>query len=154
MIRKAKVSDVDSINHLRLQVRENVLSDPSLVTAAMTREAITQLGRGWVFEENGTILGFSIALEESQSIWALFVLPGQESRGIGQQLLEAAVRWLWSRGVDQIWLGTEPGTRAERFYRENGWRAAGVRGNGEIRFELDRTATKGPVNPEPAPGTD
>ena len=136
MIRKAKVSDVPAINHLRLQVRENVLSDPGLVTEQMTREAITRLGRGWVFEENGVIQGFSIALEESRSIWALFVLPSGEGRGIGHQLLDAAVNWLWSRGVDRITLGTDPGTRAEKFYRDRGWRAAGIRDNGEILFEL------------------
>lgn len=141
MIRKAKSSDVPAINHLRLQVRENVLSNPALVTETMTREAITRQGRGWVFEEDGKVLGFSIAMEENRSIWALFVLPEMEGRGIGHQLLEAAVNWLWARGVDRIWLGTEPGTRAERFYRDRGWQACGVRDNGEIRFELPAPAT-------------
>ena len=136
MIRKAKVSDVKAINHLRLQVRENVLSDPGLVTEDMTRDAITRLGRGWVFEEHGAILGFSIAVGESRSIWALFVVPEQEGRGIGHQLLEAAVNWLWSRGSGRITLGTGPGTRAEQFYRDRGWRAAGIRENGDILFEL------------------
>jgi GNAT superfamily N-acetyltransferase len=136
LIRKATVSDVKSINHLRLQVRENLLSDPALVTEDMTRDAITRLGRGWVYEENGVILGFSIALEESRSIWALFVLPEHEGSGIGHQLLNAAVNWLWSRGAERITLGTDPGTRAEQFYRDRGWRAAGIRENGEILFEL------------------
>jgi GNAT superfamily N-acetyltransferase len=136
LIRKAKVSDIKSINHLRLQVRENVLSDPALVTEDMTRDAITRLGRGWVYEENGVILGFSIALEESRSIWALFVLPEHEGSGIGHQLLNAAVNWHWSRGAERITLGTDPGTRAEQFYRDRGWRAAGIRENGEILFEL------------------
>lgn len=150
MIRKAKVSDVKAINHLRLQVRENTLSDPGLVTEDMTREAITRLGRGWVFEENDEILGFSIALEESQSVWALFVLPAQERRGIGHQLLQTAVNWLWSRGADRITLGTDPGTRAEQFYRNRGWRQIGFRDNGEMLFELlalpmvaDRVADQG-----------
>lgn len=136
MIRKAKVSDVPAMNHLRLQVRENVLSNPALVTEGMTREAITRKGRGWVFEENEQILGFSIGLEENRSIWALFVLPEQEGRGIGHQLLGAAVNWLWSRGVDRIWLVTDSGTRAERFYRDRDWQATGIHENGEIRFEL------------------
>ena len=130
------------MNQLRLQVQENVLSDPGLVTEDMTRDAITRLGRGWVYVENGCILGFSIALEESRSIWALFVLPEQEGRGIGHQLLEAAVNWLWSRGSDCITLGTDPGTRAEKFYRDRGWRAAGFRENGEILFELDSPRAK------------
>jgi len=138
MIREATVSDVAAMNHLRLQVRENVLSDPSLVTTAMTTDAISASGHGWVFAEDSHILGFSIALHKDPSIWALFVLPDHEGRGIGHALHEVAVNWLWSRGVNRIWLVTDPGTRAERFYRKRGWREAGKHDNGEIRFELDR----------------
>ena len=138
MIRQATLSDVPSMNHLRLQVRENILSDPGLVTEAMTSEAISETGRGWVFEEGGDILGFSIALDEDPTIWALFVLPGHEGRGIGHALLDAAVNWLWSRGAESIWLGTDPGTRAERFYRDRGWREVGHHKNGEIRFQMNR----------------
>lgn len=138
MIREAKISDVVAMNHLRLQVRENVLSDPARVTQAMTTEAITRSGRGWVFEESGQILGFSIALEKRESIWALFVLPEYEGRGVGHALHEAAVNWLWSCGVDLIWLRTDSGTRAEVFYRQRGWAEAKIYDNGEIRFELQR----------------
>ena len=136
-IRYAVPGDVRSINHLRLQVRENELSDPALITEAMVVDAISRTGRGWVFEEDEQILGFSIALHEDPTIWALFVLPGHEGHGIGHELLEEAVNWLWSIGSEKIWLGTEPGTRAERFYRERGWREMGRRENGEIHFELE-----------------
>lgn len=140
MLRKANVSDVAAMNHLRLQVRENVLSDPARVTEAMTADAITVSGRGWVFEEEGHILGFSIAMDQDPTIWALFVLPGHEGRGIGHALHEAAVKWLWSRGAERIWLGTDPDTRADRFYRARGWQEAGRHPNGEIRFELHRSS--------------
>jgi GNAT superfamily N-acetyltransferase len=140
MIRAASLSDVAAMNHLRLQVRENVLSYPGLVTEAMTAEAITELGRGWVFDEGGQILGFSIALDRDPTIWALFVHPGHEGRGIGHQLLESAVNWLWSRGAQSIRLSTDPGTRAERFYRSRGWKAAGTNAKGEIELELTRPA--------------
>ena len=140
MIREATVNDVAAMNHLRLQVRENVLSDPSRVTTAMTADAISASGCGWVFEENGHILGFSIAMHEDPSIWALFVLPDHEGRGIGHALHEVAVNWLWAHGADRIWLGTDPGTRAERFYRQRGWHEAGKHDNGEIHFELYRQA--------------
>jgi len=138
MIREASESDVAAMNHLRLQVRENVLSDSGLVTEAMTAEAITVLGRGWVFDEAGQVLGFSIALDKEPSIWALFVLPGHEGRGIGHALLQSAVDWLWSRGARRIRLSTDPGTRAERFYRNRGWKAAGTNAKGEIELELER----------------
>ena len=126
------------MNQLRLQVKENVLSDPGLVTAEMVVDAISCSGRGWVFEQDGEILGFSIALLQDPSIWALFVLPGCEGRGIGHVLHDAAVNWLWSRGANRIWLSTDPGTRAETFYRTRGWHETGRLANGEVRLELLR----------------
>ncbi len=128
------------MNHLRLQVRENILSDPGLVTAEMVIDAISVSGRGWVFEENDQVLGFSIALVRDPSLWALFVLPGCEGRGIGNALHEAAVNWLWSQGAKSIWLSTDPETRAERFYRARGWRETGRLAKGEVRLELRRDA--------------
>jgi GNAT superfamily N-acetyltransferase len=83
MIRKATIKDVRAMNHLRLQVRENVLSDPALVTSETTAHAITAEGRGWVYEEAGEILGFAIAKDEDPTIWALFVHPHHEGLGIG-----------------------------------------------------------------------
>lgn len=139
MIREATIDDVPTLLHLRMQVHENVLSDPGLVTGEMVAEAITTKGQGWVFEEADQILGFSIAYQEDPSIWALFVLPGQEGRGIGHGLHEAAVNWLWSKGIDRIWLCTEPKTRAERFYRDRGWHETGTQDGGDIRFELKKS---------------
>jgi len=136
VLRKAKLSDVTEMNHLRLQVRENMLSDPSLVTVEMVNNSITRDGRGWVFEKDGEILGFSIALDADPSIWALFVHPDQEAKGVGSVLHDAAVNWLWSRNAPCIWLSTDPGTRAEKFYRDRGWQEAGKLENGEIKMEL------------------
>jgi GNAT superfamily N-acetyltransferase len=136
VLRAAKTEDVPAMNHLRLQVRENILSDPGLVTESMVIEAITVTGRGWVFEDHDEILGFSIALVRDPSLWALFVLPECEGRGIGNALHEAAVTWLWSQGARSIWLSTDPGTRAEFFYRARGWRETGRLANGEVRLAL------------------
>ena len=138
MIRQATENDVRAMNHLRLQVRENMLSDPDFVTEAMTAEAISMSGRGWVYEQDGRIVGFSIALREDPTIWALFVHPEHEGRGIGHALYAAAVDWLWDQGARSIWLSTEPATRAERFYLERGWRTVGTLENGDLRLELQR----------------
>lgn len=90
----------------------------------------------FVWEEQEKIVGFSAADPRSGSIWALFVAPGFEGCGIGRQLLDEACRILREAGVRRAWLTTEPGTRAERFYRLAGWADAGMRG-GELLFELD-----------------
>ena len=148
MIRLAEPADVPAINHLRLQVLENQLSNPDLVTEAMTTEAITNRGRGWVFEKDDEISGFSIALKGSQNpadtdyaepcIWALFVHPQHEAQGVGHALYRQAEQWLWSLGVRKIWLSTEAGTRADRFYRDRGWSVAGELKNGDLKLELER----------------
>ena len=146
MIRKAKISDVLAINHLRMQVKENVLIDSSWLTEERTIKAITAEGRGWVFEEDGELRGFSIAFDHDHSIWALFVMPGFEGRGIGRALLDAAVDWLWSRGAQTVRLSYtakdgetyQLGTRADGFYRGQGWREVRRNEEGEVFFELTR----------------
>lgn len=137
-IRQAQSGDVQAIQRLRQSVRENVLVDPSRATPEKTTRAITQEGRGWVAMDEGQLMGFSIALLEPPRIWALFVDPEQEGRGLGQRLLEEAVDWLWAQGAEVIRLSTAPDTRAERFYRLQGWRAIGSNDRGETVFELRR----------------
>ena len=101
-------------------------------------EAIEERGRGWVVERDGVIVAFAVGDSLSGSIWALFVEPDNEGRGYGRQLLDTMVAWLWEEGHDRLWLSTEPGTRAERFYQRAGWKEVGAAAGGEIRFELKR----------------
>lgn len=136
MLRQARPTDVEALNSLRLRVKENILSRPHWLTEARTLAAITQTGRGWVWEESGVILGFSVADAGKRNIWALFVEPGFEGRGIGSQLLDQAVQWLRSLSSRTIWLTTDHDTRAESVYRAAGWKEVARLENGEIRFEL------------------
>jgi GNAT superfamily N-acetyltransferase len=136
MLRIAVPADAPALNALRLRVRENMLSRPDWLTEERTVEALTRTGRGWLWEEGDRVLGFSVANAAERNIWALFVEPGFEGRGIGRVLLDEAVQWLWRQGSEPIWLSTEPGTRAEAFYRAAGWTDLGLTAKGEIRFEL------------------
>ncbi|MCW8846051.1 MAG: GNAT family N-acetyltransferase [Gammaproteobacteria bacterium] len=138
MLREAQATDVAALNSLRLRVKQNILSRPLWLTEARTLTAITETGRGWVWEENGMILGFSVANASERNIWALFVEPGFEGRGIGRQLLDQAVQWLWSLSSRNIWLSTDRDTRAESVYRAAGWQEVAQLENGDIRFELAR----------------
>ena len=136
-IRQARPSDAAQMHRVRLSVRENrlisvVLSEHDYV------EAIESTGRGWVVEQQGVIVAFAVGDSSSGSIWALFVDPGHEGRGYGRRLHDIMVAWLWEQGHDRLWLTTEPGTRAERFYREAGWERVGAVPSGEDRFELKR----------------
>lgn len=86
MIREVTVEDIPSIQKVRNGVKENMLSNPSLISDEDCRIFITERGKGWVAEIGGEIVGFSIANLKENNIWALFLLPGFEKRGIGRKL--------------------------------------------------------------------
>lgn len=136
LIREANIDDIRQIQVVRNAVKENALSDPSLVTDEDCRIFITERGKGWVCELNDQIVGFAIADLKEHNIWALFVHPGFDNRGIGRQLHDVMVDWYFSRTKHTVWLGTVPGTRAELFYRKAGWKEVGVHGKGETKFEM------------------
>ena len=119
--REATLDDWAAITEVRMSVRENVLRDPSKVTYKDYVAYVTEIGKGWVAESDGRIVGFSFA-NRSGLIWALFLRPGNEGRGIGKALLARCTDWLRAIGVREAFLDTGAGTRAEEFYRRQGWR--------------------------------
>ena len=133
-IRQATLEDVADLERVRGLVRENRLSAP--IPRERVVAALEERGRGWVAEHEGEVVGFSFADEPEPSIWAVFLLPQWEGRGLGRRLLDEAVGWLRSRGHATIWLSTGPGTRAEGFYERLGWERTGLTPSGEVRFEL------------------
>ncbi len=114
---------------IRLVVRENVLSDPSRITPQMYEDYLDLLGRGWVAEIDGVIAGFCYANKTDASIWALFMSPEYEGRGLARQLLMMAVEWLFELGHEIVRLSTGSGTRADRFYAAQGWTLERIKGN-------------------------
>ena len=136
MIRQALVSDISQIQQVRNSVKENMLSDPALVPDADVEDYILRRGRGWVWETEGKITGFSIVSVSDRNVWALFVEPGHEKKGIGRALHDCMMAWYFIQTNETIWLSTSPGTRAEGFYRRAGWQEAGLYGKGEVRFEM------------------
>lgn len=109
------------MSSIRLSVTENTLSEPSRVTEKMYRDYLELLGRGWVADIDGVVVGFSYADKTDASIWALFISPDYEGRGIAKRLLQVAVDWLFALGHNSIHLSTSKDTRADRFYTGQGW---------------------------------
>lgn len=138
IFRTATEADIPGIMDVRMAVKENVLSNPDAVTAADCVPFLTTRGRGWVCEVNGQIVGFAIVDLQEDNVWALFLAPEHEGRGIGGKLHDDMLDWYFSQRPGPIWLGTDPGTRAEGFYRKRGWQQTGMQDNGEIRFEHHR----------------
>jgi GNAT superfamily N-acetyltransferase len=134
-LRLATIHDIDAMHAVRLAVRENVLADENRVRPEHYRAMLQESGRGWVREESHKVVAFGIADHTHRNIWALFVAPGFEGQGIGRELLEVMVTWLFEQSPEPVWLTTERNTRAEHFYSRAGWRAVGS-ADGDLRFEL------------------
>ena len=136
IFREAKAADIKQIQIVRNSVTENTLSSPDLVTDKDCLEFITRRGKGWVCEIGNQIVGFSIADLKDKNIWALFLIPEFEKKGIGKKLHKIMLDWYFEQTKSNVWLGTSPKTRAETFYRKAGWTEIGIHGNGEIKFEM------------------
>ncbi len=136
--RRAIEEDIPTMMRIRLAVKENRLSNPARVTPAMCSDYLDRLGRGWVAELGGEMVGFSYADRTDSSIWALFVDPGREGLGAGKRLLRLAADWLFEIGNDEIRLGTQAHTRADRFYAAQGWTREGMKDDVEVWYRLRR----------------
>src|SRR5215212_1169908 len=135
IFREAKLADIPRMHFVRMSVQENKLSNPNLVKEEDYTYFITVSGKGWVCETDNHIVGFAIVDMLDNNVWALFVQPGYEGRGIGRHLHNIMMNWYFEQTNKTIWLSTAPGTRAEIFYREAGWQETGMTKSGEIRFE-------------------
>jgi len=136
IFREATINDIPHIQIVRNSVKENQLSDPALVSDLNCKEYLTVRGKGWVCEIDNHIVGFSIADIQGNNIWALFVLPGYEGKGIGKKLHDLMLDWYFDQTEKTVWLSTAPGTRAEEFYKQAGWKVVGIHGKGETKFEM------------------
>lgn len=133
--RRATAGDIDHLIRIRGAVRENRLRDPTSVTRAdydwfVSRQLV------WLAEADGRIAGFSAGDPRDGTIWALFVDPRFEGRGLGAILLQRVCDDLKADGHAVLRLSTDPGTRAARLYGRLGWDAQGLLPDGEMAFRL------------------
>jgi GNAT superfamily N-acetyltransferase len=133
-IRRARDEDHARITEIRNAVTENVLGEASRAAVDGDYPWFRDQPGVWLWEEDGVILGFSAADTRNGSIWALFVVPGHERRGIGRALFQKACDVLRQDGHRTAWLTTQAGSRAEGFYRAAGWKLIGTSAKGELIF--------------------
>jgi GNAT superfamily N-acetyltransferase len=136
LFREAGIKDIPQIQVVRNSVKENTLSNPALVTDSDCENYLVNRGKGWVCEIDDRIVGFAIADLLDHNVWALFVHPGFDKKGIGKKLHDDMLDWYFSQTDSTIWLSTASNTRAEKFYRKAGWQEVGMHGKGEIKFEM------------------
>jgi GNAT superfamily N-acetyltransferase len=135
-IREATIGDIPAMHVVRMAVKENALNNPDLVKLQDYEEFLFKRGKGWVCEKDNQVIGFAIVDLLEHNIWALFLQPDQEKKGLGKQLHDQMMDWYFEQTGNPIWLSTSPGTRAESFYKKAGWKQNGFQKNGEVRFEM------------------
>ncbi len=136
IFREATIADIPQIQIVRNSVKENILSNPSVVTDDDCKIYLTQKGKGWVCVTENNIVAFAIVDVKNKNIWALFVHPAFENKGIGKELHDIMMNWFFGQTKETVWLSTASNTRAEKFYHKSGWNEVGVYGKREIKFEM------------------
>lgn len=134
-IRPLTRADIPALMRVRAAVKENVLVS-TVLTEQHYREALECDGHGFVAEQNGEVVGFTLGNAANGNVWALFVDPRYERLGHGRRLLDALLAWFRLRQVQTAWLTTGAGTRAEAVYRQAGWQHTATTERGELRFEI------------------
>jgi hypothetical protein len=75
---------------VRTSVAENHMSVEALARAGITPDSVTAMlsgnGRAWVAEEDGGIVAFSMADACEATVFAMFVQPGHEGKGLRRNL--------------------------------------------------------------------
>lgn len=139
-IRPATEADVATLFAIRTSVRQNHLSHGQLaelgITPASVAEAIRLGPCCWLAEADGVAAGFAMVDGTAGEVFALFVRPEYEGRGVGRLLLATAETSLF-REHARIWLVTDgsDGIRANAFYQRQGWQRVANLDARDVRYE-------------------
>lgn len=137
-IRQALITDIDSIFDVRTSVTENHLSREEMRLMGITERAVADMIQkstcAWVAIDGMKVVGFSMVLQDNGCLFAAFVLPEYENRGIGRELLMRAEEELFKH-YEVIWLETEKNSRAAKIYKHLGWGDKTDIDEGHIRLE-------------------
>ncbi|TRX76737.1 GNAT family N-acetyltransferase [Pseudomonas mangiferae] len=137
-IRAAVPDDVPAIFEVRTSVRENLLTRDDMQAMGITEDAVSAMIQdapcAWVATEGSETVGFSMIIPDESCLFAAFILPRHENKGLGRQLVQVAEAALFADHA-VAWLETGRNTRAAGFYRHLGWGHEQDLGNGDIRLE-------------------
>ncbi len=140
-IRVAVPSDVNGLFTVRTSVQENMMTREEMQALGITEASVSAMiaasDCAWVATQGEEIIGFSMIIPEEACLFAAFVLPGHQGKGIGKRLVSVAEDALFSLHPS-AWLETGKRTRAAAFYRHTGWGNETDIGDGDIRLEKRR----------------
>lgn len=137
IIRLAQITDVPAMHAIRLSVQENRLSRPDAIDMAAYHFYIEQ-SSCWIAVIEDEIVGFSALDVAKRQVWALFVAPAAEGKGIGKLLHRELINSAVHLGFGKISLTTDAKSRAARFYEAANWQFIGLcADSGEAIYEMD-----------------
>lgn len=125
--REINADDVPALFYVRPRTRENALTLEELQRLGINAQSVTEsLGRstkGWLCDDAGQVVAFSMADHATGEFLVIAVLPEYEGKGVGGKLMSLAEEWLAASGCRRAWLSTDLDTtlRAYGFYRKRGW---------------------------------
>lgn len=107
------------------------------ITEGSIAEMIAASPCAWVAVLDAEVVGFSMIDVEDACLFAAFLLPAHEGKGIGSQLVTVAENELFKHHSD-IWLETDRDSRAASFYRHLGWRYECPAKGNQVRLRKTR----------------
>ena len=125
--REIAAADVSALFDVRTRTRENTVTLEQLqrhgINPQSVTEALRQTTKGWLCEDMGSVVAFSMADRATSEFLVIAVLPEYEGKGVGGKLMALAEEWLAASGCGRAWLTTDLDTslRAYGFYRKRGW---------------------------------
>ncbi len=108
------------------------------ITESVVADMIEKSFCAWVAAENDKIVGFSMILSDEGCLFAAFVLPEYEGRGIGRRLVFLAEQELFKHH-EIAWLETDKNSRAAKFYMQLGWGNKKEINGTDIKLEKHRS---------------
>ncbi|MCW6034535.1 GNAT family N-acetyltransferase [Pantoea sp. JK] len=140
-IRTARLSDIEGMFDVRTSVIENHLSREEMrqmgITESVVGDMVEKSLCAWVATENNKIIGFSMIFPDEGCLFAAFVLPEYEGKGIGRRLVMLAEQELFQHH-DIAWLETDKNSRAAKFYMQLGWGNETDLNGTDIKLEKSR----------------
>ena len=142
--------DVPACVTVRVSTVENAitlseLEDEYGITPQSMAWSLDHGVKGWLCEDAGRAVGFSMGDKTNGEVQVVAVLPAYEGRGIARTLLTEIADWLFAQGHERVWLYSNADTsiRAHGFYRKLGWRPTGEMNGDDEVLVLDKPAVSG-----------
>ncbi|WP_438868391.1 GNAT family N-acetyltransferase [Pseudomonas sp. L1(2025)] len=143
LIRLATLADIDTLFTIRTAVVQNHLSREQMaglgITPQVLADSIREAPCVWLAEVEGEPAAFSMVNFDSGEVFAMFVLPAYEGRGLGRQLMAVAEAALFEHH-QTLYLITDgrDEVRANGFYQRLGWMQVGRVDGDDVRYEKSR----------------